>query len=214
MAAGDDSGDFSAFVLGTNTVPENSADMNVDLAGTLLGSDTNSKVDVGYDDVSVTLTGCLDNFAKISGKVTGTGGKRGQFSFEGTVGLDHDLATFSGSISINYKANDFSCVFTPSAITFTGFTALVDASYVCDGTGPTQTSLTAAQIRLVPGTGGPEGRGKNKDRGKVCVEALDDALDIGSSLPDPDCVTDDSDTVALKSGNINTDNNTGNGPLI
>ena len=132
VAAGDNSGDFSAFVLGTNTVPENSADMKVALTGTEAGSDL--KVDVGYDDVSVTLTGCLDSFAKISGKVMGTGGQRGQFSLVGTVGIDHADGTtvvFTNPFNITYKTLKVSCNITPTALTFDSGTAVVTADYTC-----------------------------------------------------------------------------------
>ena len=205
VPAGDDSGDFSAFVLGTNDVPENSATMNVALTGTEAGSDL--KVDVGYDDVSVTLTGCLATFAKISGKI---GARRGSLSFEGSVGTLHDGGNlvFSDPFTINYKNLKVSCDFTPTLLTFDGSSALVEASYVCtDGTN--EAASDAALIRLVPGTGGSEGPGKNKDRGDVCVDAVGTTFDIGTNP-----CGDDSDAVALKNGNVHTDDDTSNGPLI
>lgn len=209
FSAGDD-GVFESFVLGTNLVPENSADMNVELAGTDdVTNGTDDRVDVGYDDVSVTLTDCLDSFAKISGKVMGTGGTRGQFSFEGSVGIEHEGTTlvFSDPFSINYKSKGFSCDFTPTDLSFDGTSALVEASYICTAPGPTDSAVDAALIRLVPGTGGPEGTGKNKDRGDVCVDANDIDLDIGTSPCD-----DDGNAVSLKNGNVHTDENTADGP--
>ena len=207
FSAGDD-GVFESFVLGTNLVPENSADMNVELAGTDdVTNGTDDRVDVGYDDVSVTLTDCLDSFAKISGKVMGAGGKRGQWSFVGSVGILHDGGlVFTDPFSITYKTLKLSCDFTPTDLSFDGSSALVEASYVCtDGT--FDTADDAALIRLVPGTGGSNGGGNVKDRGDVCVDAADDELDIGVSPCD-----DDGDALALKNGNVHTDDDTTNGP--
>ena len=199
-------GSWTAFGIGTNDVPENSATMNVRLTGTEEGDDL--VADVGFDDVSVTLTGCLATFAKISGKVMGGGGQRGQWSFEGSVGTLHDgdALVFSDPFHINYKTEGFSCDFTPTDLSFDGSSALVEASYVCtDGT--TDTADDAALIRLVPGTGGSNAGGSGKDRGDVCVDANDDELDIGVSPCD-----DDGDAVALKNGNVHTDENTADGP--
>ena len=211
FSAGDD-GVFESFVIGSALVPENSADMNVELAGTDdVTNGTDDRVDVGYDDVSVTLTDCLDEFAKISGKVMSTGGQRGRWSFEGSVGILHvgGGLVFSDPFSINYKSEGFSCDFTPTDLSFDGTSALVEASYVCNGTGPTNATANAALIRLVPGTGGSEGPGKNKDRGDVCVDAIDAALDI----PTVDSLCDvDGDATALKNGNVHTDEDTTNGP--
>ena len=210
-SAGDD-GVFEAFVIGSALVPENSADMNVELAGTDdVVNGTDDRVDVGYDDVSVTLTDCLDTFAKISGKVMGGGGQRGQWSFEGSVGNLHDggVLVFSDPFSINYKSEGFSCDFTPTNLSFEGTSALVEASYVCTGDGPTDATNDAALIRLVPGTGGSEGPGKNKDRGDVCVDANDEDLDIPFANTGCDV---DTDATALKNGNVHTDEDTTDGP--
>ncbi len=207
-------GTWAAFpTFGPNLVLENSATMNIELTGTATNDAT--VADVGFDNVAVTLTDCLDSFAKISGKVMGTGGKRGQWSFVGSVGILHDGGdlVFTDPFSITYKNLKLSCDFTPTGLSFDGSSALVEASYVCtDGT--TGAADDAALIRLVPGTGGPEGTGKNKDRGDVCVDAADDELDIGKSgsLPDPDCVSNDDDALALKNGNVHTDDDTTNGP--
>ena len=212
VAAGDDSGDFSAFGIGTNDVPENSATMNVALTGTEAGSDL--KVDVGYDDVSVTLTGCLDSFAKISGKVMGTGGQRGQFSLVGTVGIDHADGTtvvFTNPFNITYKTLKVSCNITPTALTFDSGTAVVTADYTCvDKDGAPDVSGTDMTIRLTAGTGGSNAGGSGRNRGSVCVHAPDDTqLNIGTSPCD-----DNTHVVALKNGNVNTDDDTSNGPLI
>ena len=198
-------GSWAAFVIGPNTVPENSATMNVELTGTATNDGT--VADVGFDDVSVTLTDCLASFAKISGKVMGTGGQRGQWSFEGSVGILHDGGglVFSDPFHINYKSERQSCDFTPTALTFDGTTAVVTADYDCnEGSG---FQGVDALIRLVPGTGGPEGTGKNKDRGDVCVDAPDNDLDIGSF-----CDVDGGNEFALKNGNVHTDENTADGP--
>ena len=198
-------GSWTDFVIGTNDVPENSATMNVRLTGTEEGDDL--VADVGFDDVSVTLTDCLASFAKISGKVMGTGGQRGQWSFSGTVGILHDGGglVFTDPFHINYKTLRQSCDFTPTALSFDGTTAVVIADYDCnDGSGFQD---VGALIRLVPGTGGSNGGGNVKDRGDVCVDAPDDELDIGSS-----CTADDGDELALKNGNVHTDDDTSNGP--
>ncbi len=200
-------GTWAAFpTFGPNPVPENSATMNVELTGTAINDAT--VADVGFDNVAVTLTGCLDSFAKISGKVMGAGGKRGQWSFVGSVGILHDGGlVFTDPFSITYKTLKLSCDFTPTDLSFDGSSALVEASYVCtDGT--TGAADDAALIRLVPGTGGSNAGG-GKDRGDVCVDAIDEKLDIPAvdSLCD-----DDSDAVALKNGNVHTDDDTSNGP--
>ncbi len=120
---------------------------------------------------------------------------------------------FTNPFNITYKTLKLSCDFTPTDLSFDGSSALVEASYVCtDGT--FDTADDAALIRLVPGTGGSNGGGNVKDRGDVCVYAADDELDIGKSgsLPDPDCVSNDDDALALKNGNVHTDDDTTNGP--
>ncbi len=201
-------GSWAAFpAFGPNPVPENSATMNIELTGTATNDGT--VADVGFDDVSVTLTGCLASFAKISGK-TGIGSKksRGRWSFEGSVGILHDGGdiVFTDPFHINYKTEGFSCDFTPTDLSFDGTSALVEARYVCTDGGPTDTDDDAALIRLVPGTGGSNSGG-GKDRGDVCVSANDTELNIGTSPCD-----DDGDALALKNGNVHTDDDTTNGP--
>ncbi len=198
-------GSWTAFGIGSNDVPENSATMNVELTGTATNDGT--VADVGFDDVSVTLTDCLATFAKISGKVMGGGSQRGQWSFEGSVGTLHDggALVFSDPFHINYKTERQSCDFTPTALSFDGTTAVVTADYDCnEGSG---FQGVDALIRLVPGTGGSNGGGNVKDRGDVCVDAPDDELDIGSF-----CDADDGDELALKNGNVHTDEDTSDGP--
>ena len=82
---------------------------------------------------------------------------------------------------------------------------MVTADYDCnEGSG---FQGVDALIRLVPGTGGSNGGGNVKDRGDVCVDAPDDELDIGSF-----CDADDGDELALKNGNVHTDEDTSDGP--
>ncbi len=199
-------GTWAAFpAFGPLPVPENSATMNIELTGTATNAAT--VADVGFDNVAVALTGCLATFAKISGKVMGGGGQRGQWSFEGSLGTLHDGGglVFSDPFHINYKTERQSCDFTPTALSFDGTTAVVTADYDCnEGSG---FQGVDALIRLVPGTGGSNGGGNVKDRGDVCVDAPDDELDIGTSPCD-----DDGDAVSLKNGNVHTDDDTSNGP--
>ncbi len=65
-------------------------------------------------------------------------------------------------------------------------------------------------IRLTAGTGGSNAGGSGRNRGSVCVHDPDDTqLNIGTSP-----CGDNTDVVPLKNGNVNTDDDTSNGPLI
>ena len=128
----------------------------------------------------------------------GGDGQAGQWSFAGTVGhMDDSDMSEAGSIDINYKTLGTVCTFTPddpADITYAGSTATVDADYECVG-GDKDLAMGTATISLTQGIGGPEGRGKNKDRGSVCVDASDNDLDI----PDPfiSCVNLDKGNVKV-----------------
>lgn len=168
----------------------------------MIGTDVNEDgiASVRFDDMSFLIT-CVMDFAKISGKIIGEGGKgrdgrAGQWSFTGTVGhFDDEAMTLAGEYSINYKVLGQSCVFTPTSLDFSDSSATVMADYVCDD--DVMTSGTAT-IRLTQGAGGSN-KNKNKDRGSVCVDADDDVLDIGAN---PDVCVVASDEIDLNKGNV------------
>ncbi len=203
-------GAWAAIVgLGTMTVPEGAADMNVKIQGT--DGNASGVADVGFDNLDLDLTDCLKNFAKISGK-TGMGSKksRGRWSFEGSVGTLHDAPmNLTGEIEINYKSLDQVCVFTPTAIDYpVETTADVSATYDCNAGELTGT----AELRLIGGTES-DNSGKDKDRGSICVDAeTHDQLDIQFDGGTDSFCDDDGETVALRNGNVHTDDDTTNGP--
>lgn len=199
-------GDWAAITgLGTMTVPEGAADMNVKIQGT--DGNANAFADVGFDNLDLDLTDCLKNFAKISGK-TGVGSKksRGRWSFEGSVGTLHDAPmNLTGDIEINYKTEGQLCVFTPTAITYpVETTADVSATYDCNAGELTGTAV----LRLIGGTES-DNSNKDKDRGDICVDAeTHDQLDIQFDGGTDSMCDDDSETVALKNGNVHVDADT------
>ena len=194
-------GDWAAITgLGTTFVPEGAATMNVKITGTDAGT-TDSLADVGFDNLDANLTDCLKDFAKISGKI---GARRGQWSFEGSVGHLHDGGMeLVGSISINYKDLHQLCVFTPTDLTYPNAddtTALVEADYNCNEGDLTGTAV----LRLIAATGGHP-----KDRGSICVDAeADDQLDIQDGFGTDSLCDEDDDTVDLRNGNVHVDNDT------
>ncbi len=168
----------------SGSISDEATSANVSMIGTDAGGAPDGTAIAHFDDMSFLIT-CVKDFAKISGKIRGSGGKgnegrAGQYSFAGTVGhFDDETMTLAGEFSINYKVLGHSCVFTPTTLTFADPSATVMASYVYNDI---DTTSGDAVIRLTQGAGGPEGRGKNKDRGSVCVDASDDVLDIGATL--------------------------------
>ena len=173
------SGTYTAMGPITGPISDESGTATVSMIGTDAGTPDGTAF-VHFDDMSFRIT-CVKDFAKVSGKIKGAGGKgnegrAGQWSFAGTVGHFDDVAmTLAGEYLINYKVLGHSCVFTPTSLMFADPSATVLASYICDDV---DTTFGNAVIRLTQGAGGPEGTGKNKDRGSVCVDADTDALDI------------------------------------
>jgi len=202
---------------GTTQVPEGAATMNVMVQGT--DDDGSTAADVGFDNLAVTLTDCLKNFVKISGKAmdsakTNNGGRNGKYSFEGSIGQFHDGAMeMTGEIAVNYKDLGLVCVFTTDEeidfqINHDGLLAdddmdafLEGAEYECNDGDPTvEPDFTGtADISLDPADDTTDNSGKNKDRGHILIENADDSqLDIA--------------LVALRNGNIHTDDDTSDGP--
>ncbi len=203
-------GDWAAIAgLGTMTVPEGAADMNVKIQGT--DGTANGVADVGFDNLDLDLTDCLKNFAKISGKAlfsnkSKNGGQNGRWSFEGSVGTLHDdPMDLTGEIEINYKNLGQVCVFTPTAISYPlETTADVSATYDCNAGELTGT----AELRLIGGTES-DNSGKDKDRGDICVDAeTHDQLDIQFDGGTDSMCDDDGETVALRNGNVHVDGDT------
>ncbi len=178
-AAKNSSGSYIAMGPITGSISDEAVTATVSMIGADAGTPDGTAF-VHFDDMSFRIT-CVKDFAKISGKIRGSGGKgnegrAGQYSFAGTVGHFDDLAmTLAGEYLINYQVLGHSCVFTPTSLMFADPSATVLASYVCDDV---DTTFGNAVMRLTQGAGGPEGTGKNKDRGSVCVDADTDALDL------------------------------------
>ena len=147
-----------------------------------------------YLDDANFATDCAVEYAKVSGKIAvESSAKRGTRSFSGAIGTleSGDLA---GSITINYKDERVTCDFTPMVagvdIDGVAATAELTTEYLCDDV---PASEGEADINLVQGDGGSEGRTKNPSkRGTIEVivtstsgaGVLDgDELDIG---PEPE----------------------------
>ncbi|BAJ03183.1 hypothetical protein [Shewanella violacea] len=154
-----------------------------------LGHTGDDTVDVRWDDMAF-MTDCVADYAKVSGKAGDSSqkGSRGMYSFSGAIGtLESEACTGGedatiqpvGSLSINYKELGYSCEFTPTApVVYSGLTATLAVSYICDLPEPDEDLEGTAEIVLTQGAGGAEGKGKNKDRGMISVDASDDELDI------------------------------------
>ena len=210
-------GDWDSVSQGTTQVPEGAATMNVMVQGT--DDDEDAVADVGFDNLAVALTDCLKNFVKISGKAMDStkiknGGRNGKYSFEGSIGQFHDGAMeITGEIAVNYKDLGLVCVFTtddeiefgvdlPGLPTDGDLDAfLFEADYECnDGDPAVEPDFTGtADISLDPADDTTDNSGKNKDRGHILIEnATDPQFDIA--------------LVALRNGNIHTDDDTSDGP--
>jgi hypothetical protein len=188
---------------------------------TLIGTDEAAKgddyADVGFDNVVLTSDGCLDNFAKISGKIQGSGGNRGQWSFAGSVGTDEDSGDVVGMITVNYKLLKEYCEFTPDSddgLTFSGTedVAIVegngDGGFECfDGDGPTNSGDFVMRLQSGDATTNNAG-GIGKDRGGICIAADGSSYDIGGA----DCDAN-GDISALKNGNAWVDDDTSDDAL-
>ncbi len=198
-------GGWTATSAGAET-PANAATMTVKMTGTDDG--TADAADVGFDTMSVTLNGCLDDFVKISGKI---GARRGGFSFEGSLGTDHDDGTtLVGEIRINYKGIKESCTFThtadPTYVNETEAVALVGTMDCVDKNGdPTVTNLNT-DIFMVSAEES-DNSNNTKLRGEICVDGSGgttyDINDTGGET-----CTDESFAVPLNNGNIWLDGDT------
>lgn len=187
------------------TVPVDSVTMNVELVGTA-NADGDDNANVGFDDVALTLTGCLDAFAKISGRAgsfgRGNGNNNiGEWAFAGSVGTSHDDGSSVGAIVVNYRSVPDICTFEPDGdITYDGLDeAKFDATYTCDST-----ASGDAFVRMISGDPTTNNQGNNMDRGAICITADDSAYDVGT-----DCDDDlDNDPEELTHGNVWVDDDT------
>ena len=162
-----------------------------------------------YDFVK--LTGdCVKDFAKISGGIggqgsRGRGGGKGSptHAFGGAVGTeDTGGMDPTGELTITYLTafgSPATCTFTPNTgtLAIVGDTAtLTGWDYTCVG-GSTVSGEAIIVLVGTDGVGGPD-----KDRGSICVDADDAALDIGGT----DSLCDASgDQVDLDRGNVIVD---------
>ena len=149
-----------------------------------LGTDIIVSLDDGWrmSFDALALTGdCVDDSAKISGKIgSGNGKGRGSgaptHTFAGAVGTDTDGGTV-GEITVNYRPVDeipSTCTYTPDgdvAYSMAGDldVATVDTNYECIG-GIYDSYDGTATIILTS-------RDKGNDRGMVAIDADDDDLD-------------------------------------
>ena len=181
----------------------NAVSMSLTMTGTD-NDDAPDEANVGFDDMEISITGCLSDFAKISGKI---GHGRGSSSFEGSVGTLHDGGALVGQISINYKGLKETCTFTHTAATYVNETEAVqlDGEIDCaDGDGATNEDV-ATTIYMVAATESNNSN-KNKDRGDICVDADMDQYDINNG--GTACVIGDNNPVALNNGNVWVDGDT------
>lgn len=200
---GDGSGDWlNDTSLTGEPVPVDAVTMNVALVGTA-NADGDDNANVGFDDVVLTLTGCLDAFAKISGRTGQNGrGNSGRVTFAGSVGTSHDDGESTGAILVNYRSVPDVCTFEPDGdITYDGLDeATFDATYECDST-----ATGDAFVRLISGDPTTNNKGGGgKDRGAICIDADDDDLDIGEDCED----NDENDPEELTHGNVWVDDDT------
>lgn len=202
-------GVWDPFTTGAEDVLTNAFSMTLTLIGTDGGGDVYA--DVGFDNVELTSNGCLLDFGKISGKIQGTGGQRGQWSFAGSVGTDEDSGDVVGMIGVDYKSLKEYCEFTPDTddgLDFFGTenVAIVegdgDGGFECfDSDGPTNSGTFVMYLQNSDDTTNNSG-GSGKDRGGVCIDASNDLYDIGD-----ECNSND-DPVDLKNGNVHVDDDT------
>ena len=154
-----------------------------------LGADIIVSMDDGWrlSFDALALTGdCVDDSAKISGKIgTGNGKGRGRgaptHTFAGAVGTDTDGGTV-GEITVNYRPageTPSTCTYTPVGALVYNIVddldvAMIDTDYECIG-GIYHDYAGAASILLTA-------RDKGNDRGTVVIVADHGLLDIEDSL--------------------------------
>jgi hypothetical protein len=175
LTGGDETADGWVEVTDTGNIDADATMATVTVGGVEI-DEIDGAADVIWDDVSFTAD-CVDNFSKISGKI---GTRRGTHSFGGAFG-ELESGTPVGTIDVNYKDLRVSCTFTNLGFSFSSDTGpfgdgfiVWDTSYLCSNT-----DAGTAIVGIHGGSGGPEGTGKNKDRGAVAIrQATDSAYNI------------------------------------
>lgn len=176
-------GDMSPGALGVAEV------VTVAVTQEQLGSDIVVSMDDGWRmsfDAVALIGDCVDDSAKISGKIgSGNGKGRGQgaptHAFAGAVGTDTDGGVV-GDITVNYRPADeipSSCTYTPVgdlaySIVDDLDVAMFDSDYTCVG-GIFDGFAGSALVTLTS-------RDKGNDRGLVEIDASDEELDIDDAL--------------------------------